>query len=115
MINRKENLRVRFEIMMQLNSIFTELPTVVNISNKMEGLSADLQAHASKGAGTDEAVVVTKRVCLVGKLPLIDINPDSWNTFKMDPAKKASIIAWLQDSLFSPDIPVENKEIIFVY
>ena len=79
-------------MIMQLNSIFTELPTVVNISNKMEGSSADQQAQASKGAGT-EAVVVTKWVWLVGKLPLIDINPDSWNTIKMNPAKKASIIA----------------------
>ena len=102
---------------MQLNSIFTELQTVVKISKNIEGssASADRQAHASQGAGTDEAVVVTKWVRLVGKLPLIDINPDSWETFKMDPHKKASIIAWLQDSPSSPDIPIENEEIIRVH
>ena len=62
MINQKQNQRVGIEIIMQLNSIFTELLTVVKISNKMEGssASADHQAHASKGAGTDEAVMVTK-------------------------------------------------------
>ena len=102
---------------MQLNSIFTELQTVVKISKNIEGssASADRQAHASQGAGTDEAVVVTKWVRIVGKLPLIDINPDSWETFKMDPHKKALIIAWLQDSPSSPDIPIKNKEIIWVH
>ena len=117
MINQKQNQRIGIEIIMQLNSIFTELPTVVKISNKMvgSGTSADRQAYASKGAGTDEAVMVTKRVHLVGKLPLIDINLDSWTTFKMDLAKKASIMAGLQDSPSSPDIPVENKEIIHVH
>ena len=53
---------------MKLNSLFTELPTVVTTSNKIEGSSAGTQAQASKGAGI-EAVVVTKRVRLVGKLP----------------------------------------------
>ena len=102
---------------MQLNSIFTELKTVVKIYNKMEGSSASayLQAHASQGAGTDEAVMVSKRVHLMGKFPLIDINPDSWETFKMDPQKKASIITWLNNSLSSPNIPVENEEIIRVH
>ena len=32
----------------------------------------------------------------------------------MDPAKKASILTWLQDSPSSPDIPVKNEEIIHV-
>ena len=88
--------------------------TVVTTSNKMEGSSDDPEAQASKGAGT-EAVVSTKQVQLVGKLPLIDINLDSWNTFKMDTAKKALILAWLQESPSSPDIPVENQEIIRVH
>ena len=87
--------------------------TVVTTSNKMEGSSDDPEAQASKGAGT-EAVVNTKQVQLVGKLPLIDINPDRWNSFNMDPAKKASILTWLQDSPSSPDIPVKNEEIIHV-
>ena len=100
---------------MQLNSIFTKLPTVVNISNKMEGSSAYQQAHAFKGTGTDTDVVVTKPVWLVGKLSLININPDSWNTLNMDPAKKALIITWLQDSLSSSDISVKKEEIICVH
>ena len=33
----------------------------------------------------------------------------------MDPQKKASIIAWLQDSPSCPDIPVKNEEIIRVH
>ena len=33
----------------------------------------------------------------------------------MDPHKKALIIAWLQDSPSSPDIPIENEEIIRVH
>ena len=33
----------------------------------------------------------------------------------MDPAKKASILAWLQDSPSDPDIPMENEEIIRVH
>ena len=70
MINQKQNQRIGIEIIMQLNSIFTKLQTVVKFSNKMEGSSAsvDYQVHASQGAGTDEAVMVTKRVRLVGKL-----------------------------------------------
>ena len=39
-INQKENQHVGIEINMKLNSIFTELPTIVKISNKMEGSSA---------------------------------------------------------------------------
>ena len=57
-ISQKGNQPIGIEIKMKLNSLFTKLPTVVNTSNKMEGSSADQQAQASKGAGT-EAVVVT--------------------------------------------------------
>ena len=35
--------------------------------------------------------------------------------FKMDPAKKASTLAWLQDSPSSPDIPIKSEEIICVH
>ena len=50
--------------------------TVVTTSNKMEGSSDDPEAQASEGAGT-EAVVNTKQVQLVGKLPLISTG---WKT-----------------------------------
>ena len=43
------------------------------------------------------------------------MNPDSWETFKMDPQKKASIIGRLNDSPSSSDIPIKNEKIIRVH
>ena len=96
----------------------------------MEGGSSttpDRQAHASKGAGSSascqaqssqgaqDQVVMTKRVCLVGKFPLVELNPQSWQEYKMDPDKKAAVINWLNSSILSLDIPVEDQEIIKVH
>ena len=67
----------------------------------------------SKGA--QDQVVVTKRVCLVGKFPLIELNPQSWQEYKMDPDKKAPVINWLSSSHSSLDISVEDQEIIKVH
>ena len=132
LFNQKLNQPVGIELIIQLNCNFTELQTAFKILNNMEGgpsaipdlwahsskgagSSASCQAHSSQGAGTDEAIMVTKHVRLMGKFPLIDLNPDSWQNFKMDPEKKASIIAWLNDSPLTPDIPVENEKVSRVH
>ena len=97
------------EIRMKLSLLFVELPTIITTSlNQIEHSS---EAQSSKGAN-NKTFSVTKQVRLVVKVQPIDINPDRWTTFEMDPVKKASIIAWLYDSPSSPDILMEKEEII---
>merc|ERR1712240_40763 len=70
------------------------------------------EAHLSQGA--KETVLVTKRVRLVGKVPLMKINPDKLKPVEMDPVKRASIITWLHDNPSNLDSPIEKEEIIQV-
>ena len=63
--------------------------TYTSLNNEMEHSS---EAQSSKGPN-NETVQVTKWIRMVGKVPLIEINPDKWTTFQMDPVKRASIMA----------------------
>ena len=77
-----------------------------------QGAAASCQAQLSQGV--QDQVVVTKRVCLVGRFPHVDLNPQSWEEYRMDPDKKAAVINWLNSSPSNPDIPIEDQEVIKV-
>ena len=103
---------------MKLNQLFAVLPTVitVNSSRKMESSNS---AHASKGAahssqGAEETVLITKRLRLVGKIPLIEINPVKFDPTDVDSVKRARVLAWLENNPSNPDSPIEKEEMIQV-
>ena len=51
----------------------------------------------------------------MGRFPLVELNPQSWQEYKMDLDKKAAVINWLNSLPSSPDIPVEDQEVIKVH
>ena len=83
--NQKGNELLGVEICMKLNQLFVELPTVftTSLNNKM-----DHSSEAQPSQGAKETVLVTKQVRLVGKVLLIEIDPDqillkSWKLFAL--------------------------------
>ena len=76
--------------------LFADMATIttVNPSKKME--SSNL-AHASKGAahmsqGAEETILITKRLRLVGKIPLIKINHVKFDPTNVDSVKRAIVL-----------------------
>ena len=104
------------KLQIKLNQLFAVLPTVttVNSSKKMDSTNL---AHASKGAahtskGAEETVLITKRLRLVGRIPLIKINPIEFNPTDMDSVKRTRVLAWLENNRSNTDSPIEKAEMI---